>query len=822
VVNIIVVSHSAKLAESVCELAGQVAQGDVCLVAVGGIDDPRHPFGSDAAKVLEAIESAYTEEGVLIIADIGSSVMNVEMALELMPLEKRKNVRLCGAPMIEGAIVAAALVAAGASIDQVEREACNACNVKSSIAGKDLELAPSDDSREETLVVRNLMGLHARPAAQCVMAASRFNSVITMQNLTKKSAAANVRSINQIARLNLQQGHEVRLVAKGADSEEAIALLKSLFSSNFGELLDLQVNLDPVEKPVSSKKTITGIPVSPGVVICNAYLFNKRIPDVPEYPVDDVDVEWSRLQDALEQTKHKVHRLCHDVRHKLGAYDLAIFDVHLLCLRDPELIESSRKIIFEDKINAEAAWVKSIDRHLQMYSLIPDAYKQSCAADIVDVKTSVLQILTGENSSLLILDKPAILVADDLDPSDVLRLETKNVLGLCLAKGNNFSHAVILARSLGIPTVIDCGKKVLEMPSDALLAMDASLGQVWVNPSKKKLTEVTKLLKDWQSICHKREVFNSTFTAMADGSLMNVVANICNFSGAQKALEYGAGGVGLLRTEFLFLNYQNEPTEEEQFQGYCTIAKLMGEKPCVIRTLDIGGDKLMPCYEGHYSFMERRGIRFGLAFPQILKKQLRAILRAAVSGNVKILFPMVSSVGELRQAKSLLNEAKEELKSSGERFNEGIEVGVMVEVPSACVIADRLAKEVDFFSIGSNDLAQYLMAVDRTSTEFSTLGNPLQLAHLRTVRQVARAAHKAGIWVSVCGEMASNPMIAPLLLGLGIDEFSVDPIQVPCVKKVLSQITKKQSERWATAVLCMDSVESVENYLKKQYGKLVS
>lgn len=831
-ISIVVVSHSAKLAESVCELAQQVAQGSVKMAFAGGVDDDECPFGTDAIKILKAIESVYTDEGVLVMADIGSSIMSAETALEFIGDDKRDNIRLCEAPLIEGTIVAAALVAAGASFDQIEQEACSACDVKIQHFGRkkssqEIKVAVSSSSTgswEKIITVSNPMGLHARPAAQCVMAASRFNSSLLMYNLDNEDEAANVLSINQIARLGVRQGHRVRLVAHGDDAKDAVTFLENLFRSNFGEPLkgdDFPTSIVP---KAEGKDILTGIPISPGIIEGEAYVFKKQHPNVQEYHIDNSVVEWNRLELALEQAKHKIHRLCRDARYNLNTYDLAIFDVHLLCLKDPELLGFARKFIFDEKINAEAAWQRSIDQHLEAYNLIPDVYKQTCAADVVDVKVAVLQMLLGEQNVTLSVEEPCILLAKDLDPSDVIQLNPEKIKGLCLSEGNVTSHAVILARALGIPTIINSGSKLLEVQDNSFIVMDGATGQIWINPQKKVLARLRKK-SCTNKASRKRGSYdpNKPFQTK-DASVVRVVANICDMASAHKALKYGVDGVGLLRSEFLFWNYTSDPSEEEQYKVYRDIFNVMSGMSCVVRTLDIGGDKFLPYYnltEENNAFMGQRGIRFSLAFPSIFKTQLRALLRAGVEHSLKIMFPMVSSLEELRMAKQIIAEVQEELSYEGKSFNNAVEIGVMIEVPAATIIADKMAQEADFFSIGSNDLVQYLTATDRSNTEVASLGHPFHLAHLRAIKHVTEVAHQAGITVSICGELASDPIILPLLLGLGIDEFSVDPVQIPIVREALSYFTKRQALSWTKKALSMDSGDEIKKFLNDKYTKVV-
>ena len=390
------------------------------------------------------------------------------------------------------------------------------------------------------------------------------------------------------------------------------------------------------------------------------------------------------------------------------------------------------------------------------------------------------------------------------------------VLGICTTLGSATSHTVILARTLGIPAIVGVPAEVLNLSNGTLLALDGESGKVWVNP---ELDTLAALQAKRDAIISTQKQAQATAKAPAitrDGRRVSVLANISGIADAQIALERGAEGVGLLRTEFLYLGRTSAPSEDEQFKTYRAIAHILDNRPFIVRTLDIGGDKPIPYLNLQPEtnpFLGWRGIRFCLDRPDIFKTQLRAILRASFGNQIKLMFPMIATVAEIQAAKAILAQVQVELRQAEIPFDETMEVGIMVEVPSAVAIADRLATEVDFFSIGTNDLSQYVMAADRTNPKVATLADPLHPAVLRMIHQTVQAAHQAGIWVGLCGEIAADPLAIPLLLGLGIDEFSLNPQAIPTLKQNITQLIVTESEAIAGSALKLDSATQVRSLL---------
>jgi phosphocarrier protein FPr len=483
------------------------------------------------------------------------------------------------------------------------------------------------------------------------------------------------------------------------------------------------------------------------------------------------------------------------------------------------------------------------------YRDMADDYMRARAADVEDVSRRVLRHLIGVEPPSLDFAAPAILLAADLTPSDTARLDPARVLAICTELGGASAHSAILARALSIPAVVGLGHNIWQVAEGQHIAVDGGAGVLWPRPDGAQAAALAARRAAWQEAQHRAKSAGQAAAVTRDGRRIEIAANVGGLKDVALAQEYGAEGVGLFRTEFLFLDRTTAPTEEEQYEAYRRAAELMGDRPLIIRTLDVGGDKPLPYLdlgEEANPFLGWRAIRFCLERPDIFKPQLRAILRASAASplplggvgggmsspgavgagipnpggvgggkpNVKIMFPMIAAPDEVRAAKALLDESRAELRAAGIPFNERLEVGIMIEVPSAVAVADQLAREVDFFSIGTNDLTQYVMAADRGNARVAALATPFQPAVLRLVRQAADAAHAAGIWIGMCGEMAGNPLATPVLLGLGLDELSMSAPAIPAVKEVVRGLSLEEARRIAAEALAADSAEDVLRLLK--------
>jgi len=847
-VGIVLVSHSAKLGDGVRELVEQAAQGAVPLAVAAGIDDPDNPIGTDAMKVLEAIQSVYSDDGVVVLMDLGSALLSAEMALEFLPDDQRPHVYLCSAPFVEGAYAAVVQASTGAPVRSVVAEATGALAAKiEQLGGESAGERGSggageqggEEAQEIVLTVRNRLGLHARPAARFVSTAGRFAAEVT---ILKNGRRANAKSINQVATLGVRQGDMITVSAGGPDAAAALAALQALADDNFGDREEGQGSrraggqgsrgetrqTDPLTTDLltTDNRQLTtalpGIPASPGVAIGPAALYRPRPPEVVARAIDDAAGEWRRLQAAVDVARDEIDALHRRAVAQVGADEAAIFEAHLLFLQDPLLIEATRDRIYGEKINAEAAWQRQTADMAATYRDMADDYMRARAADVEDVAQRVLRGLMGVAPPSLDFATPAVLIAADLTPSDTARLDRERVLAVCTELGGATAHSAILARALGIPAVVGLGHAVWQVAEGQRVAVDGDAGALWPRPDEAQVTMLAARRAAWLDGQRRAKAAGQGAAVTPDGHRVEIAANVGSPNDVAPALEFGAEGVGLFRTEFLFMDRAAAPSEEEQFEAYRRAARAAGDRPLIIRTLDVGGDKPLPYLDlGDEAnpFLGWRAIRFCLERPDVFLPQLRAILRASAAEDgprhVKLMLPMIGAPVEVRAARAMLARAQDELRAAGVPFDEGMEVGIMIEVPSAVAVADQLAREVDFFSIGTNDLTQYVMAADRGNARVADLASALQPAVLRMVRDAATAAHAAGIWIGMCGELAGNPLAAPVLVGLGLDELSMSAPSIPAVKAAVRRFTLAEAQRIAAAALALDSAEAVARFLQE-------
>jgi phosphotransferase system enzyme I (PtsI) len=570
-------------------------------------------------------------------------------------------------------------------------------------------------------------------------------------------------------------------------------------------------------------KTHRGIAVSPGIAIGPIFQYRHLDLHVERFSIEDADAEWHRLQEALDEARNQLVEVRSHAARQVGQGEVAIFKAQEAILQDPELLALVRKGLDRDRLNIENAWLEATEHYAVMLEGMSNEYMRARAADLRDVSQRVLRLLLGvEDSDSSGLTHPSIIIAPDLTPSDTVNFDKELVLGFCTAGGGLTSHTAILARSLGLPAIVGAGEVVTHLVDQSTAIIDGTQGYLVLDPSPEAVQNYKRRQETDQAIQDKAIGESHQPAITRDGRQVEVVANIGNVSGAKKAIELGAEGVGLLRTEFLYLERTSIPDEQEQYEAYGAILDTFGEFPVVMRTLDIGGDKELPYLNikpEMNPFLGVRGLRLCLARPDLFKPQLRAALRAGAGHRLKLMFPMVAVSSEVRQARSLLDECMKELIQEGKPVVHELEVGIMVEVPSAALMADSLAQEVDFFSIGTNDLTQYTLAADRTNPELAYLSSAFSPAVLRLIQSVIKAAHQHGKWVGLCGELAGEPLAIPILLGLGLDEFSMNPVSIPAAKSLIRSLSTKACQGIAGRVLELETAEEVQGYIKEQIGR---
>lgn len=579
------------------------------------------------------------------------------------------------------------------------------------------------------------------------------------------------------------------------------------------------------------ERRFTGIPVAPGIAHCPAFIQHTQDEEIVARQISEEDLpeEVARFEAALIATRIELLEIQSRIASAIGSGDASIFDAHLLVVEDRTLIDEVLRRLERDKCNVEFAFQEVARKYCQTLEAIDDPYLRERVVDIEDVARRVIRNLLGKAPSNPVAhDQSHIIVAHNLTPSDTAQLNRKLVMGFVTEVGSKTSHTAIMARSLEIPAVVGMQGICQEIQLGDDILIDGYNGLLILNPTQETLVEYGRIEQAKEAVTERLQLIRETASTTRDGRHIILSANIDLPDELEDIVENGAEGIGLFRTEFLYLNRVEPPGEDEQFEHYKRAAERSLPHSVIIRTLDIGGDKTnlsLESSEEDNPFLGCRAIRFCLEHVEIFKTQLRAILRAAVTGNVRIMYPMISGIEELRRANAILEECKAELAAAGTPFNPYVEVGIMIETPSAVLVADHLAREVKFFSIGTNDLIQYTVAVDRLNDRIAHLYNPTHPAILRMIKLTVDAGRAHGVWTGVCGEMGSDIVLTPLLIGLGIEELSATSTLVPRVKKAVQSLDAAECEALVARVLEMDDasriLEASTSMAMGQYADLI-
>jgi phosphocarrier protein FPr len=806
VVGIVLVSHSPALAEGAVELARQMGGDELRLEAAGGLEDGT--IGTDVERVRAAIERAMTKDGVLVLMDLGSALMSAEMAVELLDAPGR--VELSEAPFVEGAIAAAVAANGGASLDAVRAEARRAMDMKAAQLGVEVSAESSSEGSamaagpQVRLKMLNEIGLHARPAALVAELASRFDADLRLSKVGGPGPVS-ARSLTGLMTLVARKGDELVASASGPQADEALAALAELAREGFGEGVATGVAQPPQrpervvdEVPAEPKPgaLLHGIAASPGIALGPARRLDEQFDAPPDRAAEGVDAESRRLDSARATARSAIEHDRDQVARRAGAADAAIFTAHLALLDDEALVRAARDRV-RAGATAEAAWYGATVDTAEAWRALDDDLLRERATDVEDVGRRVLSALAGREQS--VIPQAGVVVTSELTPADAAALDPKLITGIATAHGTATAHAAILARAFGIPAVVGIGAAVLALSEGTPLLLDGDQGTVLVAPEE---DVAARARREREVIAERRAMARRHAHEPAvtrDGVRIEVAANLGGAGGAASAVELGADGVGLLRTEFLFLDREHIPDEAEQAETIAQIATELGGRPLIVRTLDVGADKPLPALPmppEQNPFLGRRGLRLSLEHRELFAAQLRAVLRVALEHPLKLMFPMVATAAELEAARTEVARAR-----AATGIDAPLEVGIMVEVPAAALQARQLARLADFFSIGTNDLTQYTMAAERGNELVGELLAGPQPAVLRLVAETVAGARAHGRWVGVCGELAGDPAVALLLVGVGVRELSMSPMLVPEVKQALRSVTLADAEQAAKRAL---------------------
>jgi multiphosphoryl transfer protein len=821
VVGLVLVSHSHEVAEGVAALARQMGGADLPIATAGGLEatGEEHPVGTDAARILAAMEQVWSEDGVLVLMDLGSAVLSAEMALEFLDPDRRGNVRLSGAPFVEGAVSAAVAAKLGRRLDDVAEEALGGLAGKGAHlgAGPQTEAgslpAPDDPSGPEVrlpIVIDLPHGLHARPAARLVQTAGSFDADIRVTNVTAGRGPVSARSLNAVATLGVTVGQQIEVVARGPQAELAIDAVRALADRRFDEAPDDLAITEPTapERTPAVEGAIVGIPASPGIAVGPV-----RHLHVPELPVPDgaagtPEEERSRLEAALAAVRADITRQREAAVVRVGAGEAAIFDAHLLFLQDEALLGPAREGI-PDR-GAATAWRDAVTELATAWDELDDPYLRERAGDLRSVGRQVLARLLGVEAPHGRLSAPGLLVVSDLEPADTIALDPASCHGIAVSHGGPTSHAAVLARALGIPAVVGLGDRITEIAEGVTIGLDGRTGVVQIDPSSSTIALLEAERGEQLDRERSARVRANEPAVTKDGRHVSIMANVGGSSDVAAALAAGCDGVGLFRSEFLFLGRDTMPSEAEQEETYRAAAVALDGRPLTVRTLDAGADKPIPYLElapEANPFLGVRGFRLTSARPEILHTQLRALVRVSADHPVRIMFPMVATLEELRTGLTVVGTVAATVGTAPP------EVGVMIEIPAAALAAPHLARVAAFFSVGTNDLTQYTLAADRGNEHLGDLADALHPTVLRLIAMTAEAGAASGIPTAVCGELAADPAATALLLGLGVEELSMSPPAIPSVKDAVRAVDLAGANALASKALACATAAEVRQLL---------
>jgi len=835
-VGLVIVSHSKALAQALVGLVQQVAGGPIPLRGVGGVGVDCKEFGTDALAILEAIESVYSPDGVVVLMDLGSAILSAETALELLPENLRPHIRICAAPLVEGAIAAGVRIGLGDSLEAVCREAARALEPKiSQVSGSAEKLeAPrmqevaqplSGDWQTIQLTITTPHGLHARPAARFVQTAGLFDAEVRIKKLQSAGEPVPAASFNSVVALGINRGDRVIVSARGKQAGEALAAVKTLVEDHLPQLAEEFMPAPSAGvMPPQNKGAVAAVALSEGFACGPLFHYRICLPPIARQTAKDCTREWQDLLRARNQARQSILDRRQSTASRLGEARAAIFDAHLLIIQDPELLESARRRIFEKTQPADLAWLESVREIAANYRALSDEYLRQRAVDVIDAGNQVLLALRGHPvQKTADLPQPVILVAETLTPADTAALDVRKVLGIATVEGGPTSHAAILARALGIPAVAGVDPSILDLPDDTPLGLDGCSGKLWIQPGPQVADDLETRRTRWLQQRRKLRKISRRPAATSDGHRVLISANLGHVIEAQAVREAGAEGVGLLRTEFLYLTRSSPPSEAEQVDMLRHIGRTIGNKPVCVRTLDVGGDKSIPYLHlpaETNPYLGLRAVRLSLRNPELFRRQLRAILQAGADFDVRVMFPMITTIEEIDRVLEALDAAHRELTAEKAAHRWPIPTGIMIETPAAALMIGSFANRLDFFSVGTNDLTQYSLAAERGNSNLADYADALHPAILQQIKRVADEAHRHAKHTAVCGELAADLTAVPALVGLGVDELSVAPAAIPELKALIGRLSYDAAVELAEKLLAMDSAAGARRVAEEFLAKL--
>jgi multiphosphoryl transfer protein len=836
-IGIVVVSHSHALGTAAVELAAEMVDESTRPVVevAAGLDE--HTFGTDAAAVAEAIGRADSPDGVLVLLDLGSAVLSAEMALEFVDSDLASRTRLSSAPLVEGLVAAVVTAAAGADLDTVAAEARRGLSAKADHVGdggtgpgaaggqeEPVEAAPVGEEQHLRVTVDIEHGLHARPAARLVATVNRHpDAVVRITDLDTAKGPADARSLSAVATLGVLQGHDVEFLASGPQASAVLAALSELADEGFGdrpvERADATTDgaaagerVDPEDRAgpeeVSPRRRTRALGLGLGAAMGPA-IRRRTTPDLSAYRgTGDPGEEAERLRRAMDTARADLRALVRRTRAGGGDGEAGIFEAHLALLDDPSLVEPVTRVLRTGRA-ATAAWHDEVSRVAADFAGLADPYQRDRAEDVRSVMHRVERALLGMPEEDP--DATGILVVDELDPATAATLDTTLCQGVVTIAGGATGHGVIVLRARGVPVLTGAGQRA-DVETGTLVALDERTRRLLVDPDPQERADFEALLVQRADTRREHQARAGEPATTSDGHTVVVKANVTDPEEAAEAVGQGAEGSGLVRTEVVFGAWTTPPTVEEQVRALTDIAVAMDGRPITVRSWDIGADKPLPYLRQEPEanpFLGVRGVRSFRRDPALLLDQLEAVCRVAREHAVRLMFPMVATVEEVEWSLARLEEAA--VRAGGGR-PEGLEVGIMVEVPAAALRAEAMTVQLDFVSIGTNDLTQYTLAAERGSAALAGLTDPLDPAVLRLVHTVCTEVAE-GVRVAVCGDAASDPAAAALLIGLGVEELSATAATVPDVKARLRESSLTDLQDLAGRALRCESAEEVRALL---------